>query len=75
MLIPVVVPMKLRMSRRLELLKLILSGVRSAGLDEVPWVYKDIEQVMSAQASLVRPLARFMPRLVKMSPPGHRPED
>ena len=29
---PVVVPMKLRMSRRLELLKLNLSGVRSAGL-------------------------------------------
>ncbi len=29
---PVVVPMKLRMSRRLELLKLNLRGVRSAGL-------------------------------------------
>ena len=47
----------------------------SAGLDEAPWVYKDIEKVMAAQETLVRPVARFMPRLVKMSPPGDRPED
>jgi tRNA-splicing ligase RtcB (3'-phosphate/5'-hydroxy nucleic acid ligase) len=47
----------------------------SAGLDEAPWVYKDIDKVMAAQESLVRPVARFMPRLVKMSPPGDRPED
>lgn len=47
----------------------------SAGLDEAPWAYKDIDEVMSAQASLVRPLANFMPRLVKMSPAGERPED
>lgn len=47
----------------------------SAGLDEVPWVYKDIDEVMAAQTGLVRPLARFMPRLVKMAPAGERPED
>ncbi len=47
----------------------------SAGLDEVPWAYKDIGAVMSAQDDLVRVLARFMPRLVKMAPSGERPED
>ncbi|HRY69278.1 MAG TPA: RtcB family protein [Phycisphaerae bacterium] len=47
----------------------------SAGLDEAPWVYKDIDEVMAAQQDLVRPLARFMPRIVKMSPAGERPED
>ena len=47
----------------------------SAGIDEVPWVYKDIDEVMAAQSDLVRPLAKFMPRLVKMSPAGERPED
>jgi tRNA-splicing ligase RtcB len=47
----------------------------SAGLDEVPWVYKDIDEVMAAQTGLVRPLAQFNPRLVKMAPAGDRPED
>lgn len=47
----------------------------SAGLDEVPMVYKDIEQVMGAQSDLVESLARFHPRLVKMAPAGERPED
>jgi tRNA-splicing ligase RtcB len=47
----------------------------SAGLDEAPAVYKDIDEVMAAQAALVRPLAQFMPRLVKMAPSGERPED
>jgi len=47
----------------------------SAGLDEAPWVYKDIDEVMAAQASLVRSLAKFMPKLVKMAPAGERPED
>ena len=52
-------------------------GVRllSAGLDEVPGVYKDIEAVMAAQADLVEPIARFSPRIVKMAPAGERPED
>ncbi len=47
----------------------------SAGLDEVPMVYKDIHQVMAAQADLVEVLGRFDPRLVKMAPHGERPED
>jgi tRNA-splicing ligase RtcB len=47
----------------------------SAGLDEVPGVYKDIDAVMAAQADLVEPVARFLPRIVKMAPPGERAED
>jgi tRNA-splicing ligase RtcB len=47
----------------------------SAGLDEVPMAYKDIESVMAAQADLVDIVARFDPRLVKMAPEGERPED
>jgi tRNA-splicing ligase RtcB len=39
----------------------------SAGLDEVPMAYKDIETVMEAQADLVEILARFDPKLVKMA--------
>ncbi len=47
----------------------------SAGLDEVPMVYKDIHQVMAAQEDLVEKVARFQPKLVKMAPAGERPED
>jgi len=47
----------------------------SAGLDEVPMVYKDIDTVMGLQRDLVEPLARFFPRIVKMAPAGERPED
>ncbi|HMK38317.1 MAG TPA: RtcB family protein, partial [Bacteroidota bacterium] len=47
----------------------------SAGLDEAPWAYKDIHSVMAAQKDLATPVARFMPRLVKMAPSGERPED
>ena len=47
----------------------------SAGLDEVPTCYKDIETVMAAQSDLVETLARFNPRIVKMCPAGERPED
>jgi tRNA-splicing ligase RtcB len=47
----------------------------SAGLDEVPMGYKDIELVMSAQSDLVEIVARFDPKLVKMAPDGERPED
>ena len=39
----------------------------SAGLDEVPMAYKDIEKVMSAQQDLVEVIARFDPKLVKMA--------
>jgi tRNA-splicing ligase RtcB len=47
----------------------------SAGLDEVPMVYKDIDQVMAAQDDLVEIVGRFDPKLVKMAPAGERPED
>ena len=47
----------------------------SAGLDEVPMAYKDIHEVMAAQADLVEKMARFDPKLVKMASAGERPED
>lgn len=47
----------------------------SAGLDEVPWVYKDIHEVMRAQEDLVEVLARFDPKIVRMAPGHERPED
>jgi len=47
----------------------------SAGLDEVPMVYKNIHQVMAAQSDLVETLGQFNPKLVKMAPHGERPED
>jgi tRNA-splicing ligase RtcB len=40
----------------------------SAGLDEVPMVYKNIHQVMAAQSDLVTTLGQFDPKLVKMAP-------
>ncbi len=47
----------------------------SADLDEAPMAYKDIETVMKQQTDLVEPLARFHPRIVRMAPPGEKPED
>ncbi len=57
--------------------QLAAAGVEllSAGLDEVPAVYKDIDAVMAAQADLVEMLGRFDPKLVKMCPAGDPPED
>ena len=49
--------------------------VLSAGIDEVPGVYKDINEVMAAQTELVDIVARFNPKIVKMAPAGERPED
>ena len=49
--------------------------VLSAGADEVPMVYKNIEQVMAEQADLVEPIARFDPRIVRMCGDGSRAED
>jgi tRNA-splicing ligase RtcB len=47
----------------------------SAGLDEVPMVYKNIHEVMAAQHDLVTILRQFDPKLVKMAPHGERAED
>lgn len=49
--------------------------ILSAGSDEVPGVYKDIHQVMAAQADLVDVIARFDPKIVKMCGDGSRAED
>ena len=48
--------------------------VLSAGADEVPYVYKNILEVMAAQDDLVEIIARFDPKIVKMSDDG-RNED
>ena len=55
---------------------LLAKGVHvlSAGADEVPSVYKNIHQVMSDQQDLVQVIARFDPKIVKMSDDG-RSED
>jgi tRNA-splicing ligase RtcB len=52
-------------------------GVRviSAGADEVPYVYKNIENVMREQADLVETVARFDPKIVKMCGDGSKAED
>ncbi len=39
----------------------------SAGLDEVPMAYKDIDEVMAAQMDLIEVVARFDPKLVRMA--------
>lgn len=44
--------------------------ILSAGSDEVPGVYKDIDAVMAEQQDLVEVVARFDPRIVKMSGDG-----
>lgn len=49
--------------------------VLSAGIDEVPGVYKDIERVMARQEELVEIVARFDPSIVKMAPEGEKAED
>ncbi len=52
--------------------QLAAAGVEllSAGIDEVPGVYKDIHGVMAAQTDLVEVLGKFQPRIVKMCPEG-----
>lgn len=45
-------------------------SVLSAGSDEVPYVYKNILEVMAAQEDLVEIVGRFDPRIVKMSDDG-----
>jgi tRNA-splicing ligase RtcB len=48
---------------------LIQNGVEllSAGLDESPQAYKDINVVMEAQTELVEVVASFQPRIVRMA--------
>ncbi len=44
----------------------------SAGLDEIPMAYKNIEDVMNQQKGLVDIVAKFEPKLVKMAPGGRK---
>jgi tRNA-splicing ligase RtcB len=70
---------KAKQSYRWSHLKQLLKdrGVEllSAGIDENPHVYKDIDAVMAAQQDLVETVARFDPKLVKMAPEGEKAED
>lgn len=52
-------------------------GVRvlSAGADEVPYVYKNIDEVMARQSDLVEAIARFDPKVVRMCDDGSQAED
>lgn len=52
-------------------------GIRvlSAGADEVPGVYKNIDEVMREQQDLVDIVARFDPKIVKMCGDGSAAED
>lgn len=43
-----------------------------AGLDEAPMAYKDIDRVMAAQSDLVKVIAKFIPKLVRMADDGSR---
>ncbi len=47
----------------------------SAGVDECPMAYKDIDEVMRQQSDLVEVVARFDPKLVRMCGSGERGED
>src|SRR5690349_6958108 len=49
--------------------------VLAAGSDEVPGVYKDIREVMAAQADLVEIVGQFDPKIVRMCGDGSRAED
>jgi tRNA-splicing ligase RtcB len=62
---------------RAEQKKLAERGIRvlAAGSDEVPGVYKNIDEVMAAQRDLVEIVARFDPKIVKMCGDGSRAED
>ena len=44
-------------------------------IDENPFVYKNIHDVMAAQSDLVDVVARFDPKIVKMADAGEKPED
>lgn len=49
--------------------------VISAGLDEIPLVYKDIDTVMHQQSDLVESVGCFEPKIVKMAREGEKAED
>ena len=46
----------------------MVPGIKSLarGLDEVPMVYKDIQQVMASQKSIIDVVGSFQPKIVRM---------
>ncbi|MFH1160402.1 MAG: RtcB family protein [bacterium] len=42
-------------------------------VDEAPFVYKNLKQIMNEQQELVQILATFTPKIVRMAEPGRRP--
>jgi tRNA-splicing ligase RtcB len=47
----------------------------SAGIDENPFAYKDIHEVMAQQSDLVEVIGQFNPRIVRMAEGDEKPED
>lgn len=47
----------------------------SAGLDESPQAYKNVDEVINAQSELVSVVGKFMPIMVKMDGTGSKAED
>jgi tRNA-splicing ligase RtcB len=66
---------KFRWSQIKPLLEQAGVQLLSAGIDENPHAYKDINEVMSQQRDLVDVVARFDPKIVRMADAGERPED
>jgi tRNA-splicing ligase RtcB (3'-phosphate/5'-hydroxy nucleic acid ligase) len=66
---------KFRWSQIKPLLEQAGVQLLSAGIDENPHAYKDINEVMSQQRELVDVVARFDPKIVRMADAGERPED
>ena len=54
--------------------ELLKYGVKllGGGLDEAPFAYKNIEEVMKSQRSLVDVIGRFTPKIVKMDGAKHK---
>jgi tRNA-splicing ligase RtcB len=66
---------KYRWSHIKPLLEKAGVNLLSAGIDECPLAYKNIDEVMAQQRDLVDVLARFDPKIVRMADAGERPED
>ncbi len=54
--------------------ELIKHGVKliGGGLDEAPFAYKDIDEVMKSQKALVDVIGKFTPKIIKMDGAAHK---
>jgi tRNA-splicing ligase RtcB len=66
---------KYRWSHIKPLLQQAGVNLLSAGIDECPLAYKNIDEVMAQQQDLVDVIARFDPKIVRMADAGEKPED